>query len=110
MNPDKFDEDGYPTPEALKAIEDADVCNDALDLLRETWNTRYGTVSEDLSDGEKEVVYIFDGRRHVRFTTGGWSGNEEALAAFRKNWLAYFMTWCLSAAGGLHIFQYLGVD
>ena len=103
-----MDKDGYPTVEELTAIREEDECNVALDLLRETWNTHYGSVTERVTRCELEMIPGLVGDCFLRLVTGGWSGNEDALEAFMENRLANLMTWRLSAAGGLHIFQYLG--
>jgi len=34
------------------------------------------------------------------FATGGWSGNEELIAAFRENWLLWFRLWVSEHRGG----------
>ena len=40
----------------------------------------------------------------LRLVTGGWSGNEDIVSAFRKNvWFSIY--WCRSERGGLHIYK-----
>ena len=89
-----FDEDGYPTPETLGAIE---VWRDDLDALleyaRDAWSS-CGRVWEE--DGS------------LKFATGGWSGNEDIVRSLNKNWVFWTMCWQSSHRGGLHVFRKVG--
>ena len=102
---DNLDQDGYPTEEALGRIRTTQDPNEALRALEETWNDRYGSVSSSPSYNEWQVARLEDGDHALRFATGGWSGNEDALEAFGQNAIAWMMTWRLSAVGGLFIFR-----
>jgi hypothetical protein len=108
MTEPEFDRDGYPTEATLQALRDWPVseANGALDFMAAAWHWSKSGVSRKLSSSEVKIVNAEPGDRFLRFATGGWSGNEELLAAFEGtiNWT---LTWCLSARGGLHIFRYL---
>ena len=47
------------------------------------------------------------GKRVLRFQyhTGGWSGNEDVIAALRQNWLFWAMCWQKSTRGGHFYFK-----
>lgn len=45
-----------------------------------------------------------DGQR-VRLVTGGWSGNEQIIAALRQNQVAWALCWVSSNRGGAHEFE-----
>jgi hypothetical protein len=102
-----LDGDGYPTDEALQRLRDWPLkdCDGALDFVRELWSD-YGTASPTISAHEGYVLHAEPGDRYLRLATGGWSGNEDLIAAMQRNEMAWLMTWRLSARGGLYIFQY----
>ena len=112
--PDLFDDDGYPTDDALNRLEHwlpvqgetHTAINAALDYARALWSD-YGTVSEDLQPAERALLHAEATERFLRFATGGWSGNESVIAALNANCLLCTFTWRLNAAGGLHIYRYL---
>lgn len=99
--------DGYPTPSALRRLSKLSPPNAALDFARVLWNSTQGSLRDTLRSEESALFQ--DDARLVRFTTGGWSGNEAIIAALKRNSVAWLMTWQLSARGGLHIFRYLPV-
>lgn len=82
-----------------------EIITEALDELRDDWDTHYGSATETLSAAELEMVRAEPGQRFLRLATGGWSENEHRINEFRKT-LMHRLTWKLSAAGGLHIYQY----
>ena len=100
-----WDEDGYPSVEALTRITKTEnvACGGCLDFVRDIWNDSYGTVSFELRPEERAIVG--EGQM-LRLTTGGWSGNESIIEALEANYVIRVLTWRLSAAGGLHIYQY----
>jgi hypothetical protein len=61
-----------------------------LQLANDAWNHDMGRVL--LND----EVYTF--------VTGGWSGNEDIIAALGKNFSAYSSLWLASYRGGKHEF------
>lgn len=89
---DYLDGAGYPTEAVLGLIEgwpyaDARGC---LEIVRALWRyperaTRRG--------------------RRYRFSTGGWSGNEDLIAALRNNFVIWGQCWQSSHRGGLHLFE-----
>ena len=104
-----LDDDGYPTETALERIRTAESVCGALDALRDAWNKDYGSFTEELRPEELAVVTLEtqdNEERFYRFATGGWSGCEDAIAAFQENFVAHAMSWRMSASGGLHIFEY----
>ena len=97
----------YPSIETLNALrqwpmEDA---NGALDRLKSEWHWPDFGVSETLRPEEAAVLDASEGDRFLRLATGGWSGNESLVYAFRYS-LAYILVWQLHARGGLWIFKY----
>lgn len=94
-----IDGDGYPTEACLEHLETCPA-TEALEILRDNWWPFDGTGVGCPSKKEREVAQGGD----LRFATGGWSGNEDMIHAVMKNfWVR--VHWCLSAQGGLHIFQ-----
>lgn len=43
--------------------------------------------------------------RVVRVATGGWSGNEDVIAALRANRMFWALCWWQSTRGGKHVFK-----
>ena len=92
-----FDEDGYPTEEALDMIEkwDWSQTDKCFEFIRQMWqwNEMMWTQTDD---GEK-ITYDM--------STGGWSGNEGLILALQQNWVIWNFTWVQSKRGGHHIFE-----
>ena len=104
-----LNKDGYPTAAAERRIRqwdgmDADNC---LDFVASLWKWPDWGVSRTLKPEEALLVHAEEGDHYLRFATGGWSGNEDLLVALDANLLVTMFTWRLSAAGGLHIYQYM---
>jgi hypothetical protein len=92
-----FDEDGYPTEDALELIkswpwQDTDGC---FNFIRQMWqwNNMMWTQTDD---GEKITYNI---------STGGWSGNEGLVSALQENHVIWMFTWVQSKRGGHYIFE-----
>ena len=100
-----LDGDGYPTEEALARIRQA-APHEVIRFMLAAWNQTYGSATTKLSRCEAEVA-SHRTEKLIRLATGGWSGNEEVIAAYKENWMAHALTWRLSAAGGLHILAVL---
>lgn len=102
-----FDNDGYPTGDTLARIEDwpyVDIAG-CLDFVQAAWSD-YGSVAHEVSAHEAGVLRANPTDKYLRLATGGWSGNEELIAALRTNTLIHQLAWRLSARGGLHIYEY----
>jgi hypothetical protein len=108
MTEPEFDKDGYPTEATLKALREWPLsdANSALDFIAAAWHWPEWGVSHELIEAADKLLRPEPEDRFLRLATGGWSGNEDLLAAFQEN-INYTLTWCLSARGGLHIFLYL---
>lgn len=104
MTDPEFDDDGYPTDATLAVLEAWPDANGALQFMRAAWHWPEA-VRDDLSAHEGQVVHAEPEDRYLRFATGGWSGNDSLIAALRQNHMAWALTWCLTARGGLHIFR-----
>lgn len=88
---DLFDEDGYPTDEALASlVHAARTTNATLEFVGELWNDTFGTFSQ-CEDA--------DGNTAVTFITGGWSGNESVLDALEDT-MFHNLFWQSSHRGG----------
>lgn len=111
MKQPQMDEEGYPTAATLRALRrwPSPDPSGVLDFLAAAWHYPDFGVSRKLRPCEARVLHAKRGERFLRLATGGWSGNEDLIAAFEKN-QNYFFTWRLSACGGLHIFEYLQME
>lgn len=90
MNP-TFDGNGYPTEETLQAIAQWDGdWRDWLLFCAKAWHHTGKT--------------IFGIDSSWVFITGGWSGNEEVIAAMRSS-AGWSLTWQSSHRGGKHVFS-----
>jgi hypothetical protein len=87
-----FDEDGYPTEEALDEVANFDCCGDLygfLSLIENLWNYPERFVLED------NKLYL---------STGGWSGNEEIISYMQENFF-WRLSWEKSIRGGHYWFD-----
>lgn len=100
----------YPSDETLVAIENwpASQINACLELVRAAWHWD-DLATEELLPHEREIVHAKAGERFLRLATGGWSGNEDLVAALKRNLWAR-QQWLLSSRGGLHIFEFRKVE
>lgn len=92
MNEPTFDKDGYPTEETLQALRNwpAETIKDAVPFIARAWY--YPNMAEETRPGL------------WAFATGGWSGNEDLMAAFWGNINTALLRWeRLYVSGGLHI-------
>jgi len=104
--------DGYPTDDVLTRIREwpTNDLNGCLDFVHDLWHYGGPWCSTDISNVESELLHARPIDRYLRCATGGWSGNEEIVAAMDGNAMLRVMCWRLSAAGGLHIWRYLPAD
>lgn len=100
-----LDADGYPDEESLEKIRD--INTPAIEVFRlviENW--KYGaTWGYAKHDPRRPPEYEdHKGKQILRLGTGGWSGNEEVLAALHSNFLMgrFFV---LGTRGGLDIYE-----
>jgi len=108
------DEHGYPTEPALDLISDWRGTPRSLvaDLLEPIFHG-YGSVMWGHRDswkvgapgtgGQPDTPTVNDLRVEMRLVTGGWSGNEDAIAALRRG--MFWMWWQSSTRGGAHEFE-----
>lgn len=93
-----MNKDIYPTKKELKRIREWDTIKNPLGLIefiKELWmysNSDY---------------FALKGKRVIKLElhTGGWSGNEDIIAALRKNEMFFFLYWQKSTRGGHHYFR-----
>lgn len=90
-----LDSDGYPTSEALDKIRDWEVRS--FDDLHALWS-----FVESL--WYYPDYFRVDGPGNWYVSTGGWSGNEDIIAALQHNYLFWSLCWVQSRRGGHHIF------
>src|SRR6056300_85971 len=88
-----LDDNGYPSENVLEKIrqwpyEDPGGC---LDYVQSLWHW------EEMASNPIEGRY--------RFATGGWSGNEDLIAAIMQNTMVHTMCWQFSSRGGLHLYE-----
>lgn len=95
--------DEYPTHDDLKRIEEWDYNDqEALgNFIKNIWwngddLARFEEWKKDERGKEYRMLYL---------VTGGWSGNEDILAALRRNKMISIICWQSSLRGGLHIFH-----
>ena len=102
----QWSSDGYPTRAALKRLRQWPITDGAtaLDFVASIWHWPEWGVSYELKPHEKEMLHGDEGH-FLRLATGGWSGNEDLIAALDKS-LVTRLTWRLSSRGGLHIYEY----
>lgn len=87
-----FDKDGYPTEEMLEAISAWDI-NDVSGLVDFTsdYFNQHGR------------LWVVNDELHI--ATGGWSGCESIIGAFKENRIFWAMRWISSHRGGKYVFE-----
>lgn len=88
----RFDIYGYPVTQTLVEIRTWNPTDIAgvFNFIESAWNN-VGKVTE-LEGGK------------IEFVTGGWSGNEDLIAALKENDLIWSLSWLASKRGGYHRF------
>lgn len=98
---DYFDENGYPTDEALEILENWDCANPIgwLDFAKSLWcYPDYVYFSKvEFFDEIKDVI---------NFSTGGFAGNDSIIMAMSYNRVLWSMQWYFSKRGGFYSFFY----
>lgn len=82
-----LDSDEYPTDEGLERLSNwsTNDINGAIEFMRELWHYDEWGVRDTFTDEERTVYHLDPDRRYVKLSTGGWSGNEDLMTAFRSN-------------------------
>lgn len=89
-----FDDDMYPSEEALQKIRNWEVGNendfhDLMNFCKRLW------YSPDYFCQEDDAYHLI---------TCGWSGNESIISAMKSNHMFWLLYWALSERGGYFIF------
>jgi hypothetical protein len=107
----ELDDDGYPTEESLNLIKDFSPYKEFDKLfaaIQKIW-AYPDYFSGPLKEPPKEVKpLLWNEKENVtwyRLATAGWSGNEDIISALEQNPMVQALCWCMSARGGLHIYQ-----
>ncbi len=101
---DMFDEDGYPTEQALEIVNlwHWDDIPGWFKFIKELW------WSPDMLWTEKTESHDYKKDKSVHryyISTGGWSGNESIIHAMQKSEMNWHLTWVQSRRGGHYIFE-----
>ena len=99
-----LDDEGYPTQEFLDFVrayvpdETLSIMNLVETVLRDAWWS---------SDWGFKLHRKYKGKRKLELHTGGWSGNEETIAAIKSNlWFTHFkMRYVMWRTGGHYYFE-----
>lgn len=98
----KLDDEGYPTEEALLAIEQWDLnqVHYLIDFIEELWAYKeFGFLKKWGLDYLKNRVLFLE------LHTAGWSGNESIIHALQKNKGFFGFWWVMSKRGGHYWFE-----
>ena len=101
---DFVDEDGYPTENALEAIEiwHWDDARNWFKFIESIW------YFHDWGWREEDEPHDWDKNKIVHryyISTAGWSGNETIIRAMQKNIMMWQLNWVQSRRGGHYIFE-----
>lgn len=82
----------YPSDEELARIVAWPVedCAGLLAFVRSIWNW---------------PEYAWEAGGMIALATGGWSGNEDIIAALQENQMFWILCWQSSHRGGMHWFK-----
>jgi hypothetical protein len=98
-----MDDDGYPTEDELKRIEEWTL-RDGFEALGEyVCSLWYFSNWAEFRDWKKDEYG--DEYRELRLATAGWSGNEEIVSALDRNRMFNALCWQSSHRGGLYIYH-----
>jgi len=87
-----FDDDGYPSEEFLNAIAEANYKEGFETILDRALSAHiYPHYWEKEDRGDHWLYYV---------STGGWSGNEDIIAALQRNTMFWMVCWQQSKRGG----------
>jgi len=100
---DFLDDDGYPTENALEAIEKWhwDDARGWFKFIEELWHLHSWGWKEktEKHDYQDKIVLRY------YISTAGWSGNESIIRAMQKNDWMWHLNWVQSRRGGHYIFE-----
>lgn len=101
---DILDDDGYPTADALRLIENwhLDDPQGWFLFIQQVWYmSDWGWHSNIVPHRFREKTKI----RQYDISTAGWSGNEEIIRAMQKNEMLWWKTHYQTRRGGHYIFE-----
>ena len=90
--------DGYPTEDELETIKNWEITSSLGDAS-------YHNFMSFIKHCWHWHNYIEKNGDKYTLITGGWSGNEEIIAAMKSNQIFWLFYWESSDRGGLHIFS-----
>jgi hypothetical protein len=98
-----FDDDGYPTDEALEVIRSFyGTPRQLVAYIKRLWRYAEALSVEKCTDDDRFP------RDHpeveISFATVGWSGNENIISSLDDTMFS-FMHWYLSKRGGLYVYR-----
>lgn len=93
-----LDADNYPCLKDLERIAKWDILTQGIDGLLALVQENTNWADRQIQQSGKNVI------RYV-YHTGGWSGNEDVIAALRRNFLFWSMFWEKSTKGGHYYFK-----
>ena len=104
-----MDEDGYPSEEQLRDIQNWEVksSEDILKLFRYIQTLWWPDDHYFHIDKRTSASKYNGGSRYTRAVvhTVGWSGNESIIDSLMNNWMAWSLTWQSSKKGGHYVFH-----
>lgn len=96
------DDDGYPDEARLAEISAADAVEDGARWMVET----FPKLAASLGYGHVDVTDVFgEPEKRIEFSTGGWSGCEDFIAAVLQNTMLNAMYYHSWQRGGHHEFR-----
>lgn len=109
MRTPESDANGYPTEATLQAVSEWDLKRPGavyrlLAFLREAWRypDYFGEIEEVEDETSDRMV------KRVSISTGGWSGNEDLIAAMQDNSMFWLTCWYSAKRGGHYVFEIHG--
>ena len=102
-----LDDDGYPTEDCLNVIanwHDSEKYNESAGLI--AWMDFIVSIWSLTEPSKKDVIDPVLECPCVEYTmsTGGWSGNEQIIAAMKQNLIYWSFSWFKSQRGGHYTF------
>ncbi len=93
-----LDQDNYSDETSLEKIKTWDVLKDGVEGLLDLVEENTNWVDRQIHRSGKYVI-------RFEYHTGGWSGNEDVIAALRQNFLFWSLAWEKSTRGGHYYFK-----